>query len=133
MGTLYAEGRWNKAGQWIIYTSPSIALAKLETLANDSRLPIQRVVMTIEVSKSTSVKKIHKKDLPNNWMQNPYPAGLFLFTSQFIQENKHLLLEVPSSQSTRESNFLINVTHPQFNKCIRLKSVDDESFDSRLK
>ena len=93
-GTLHADGRWNKPGQWIIYTSPTISLAKLEILANDNNLPIKRVCMTIELPDSIDVFEVDINTLPDNWMDKPYPPQLSDYTTEFLRSNK-LLMEVP--------------------------------------
>ena len=131
-GTLFADGRWNKPGQWIIYTSSTISLAKLEILANENNLPIKRICMTIEVSNSTDIFEIDINALPENWMSKPYPMPLVNFTSQFLISGK-LLMRVPSAQSYREYNILINVRHPKFYEKVKLLDVSDESFDPRLR
>ena len=97
-GTLHADGRWNKPGQWIIYASSTISLAKLEILANENNLPIKRVCMTIEVLNSVDIFEIPVDSLPENWMAKPYPSQLVNSTSQFIGSGK-LLMRVPSAQS----------------------------------
>lgn len=130
-GTLYAEGRWNQPGQWIIYCSSSIALAKLEILANENHLPIKRVCMTIEVDETGGIFDVGQQ-LPPNWMNKPYPAGLSHLTAQFLRSG-NLLMKVPSAQSYRESNYLLNARHADFHKLVRLVSVLEEPFDSRLK
>ncbi|MCB0506206.1 MAG: RES family NAD+ phosphorylase [Cyclobacteriaceae bacterium] len=131
-GTLHAEGRWNKTGQWVIYTSPNIALAKLEILANENNLPIKRVCLVIEVPDKTNIYKVELKDLPDNWMLMPYPAELTYHTVQFLNKG-YLLMRVPSAQSKREFNYLINVRHPDFYKQVKLKDVFEEAFDKRLR
>ncbi|MEQ8238546.1 MAG: RES domain-containing protein, partial [Cyclobacteriaceae bacterium] len=70
-GTLFSDGRWNKAGQWIIYCSPNISLAKLEILANENRMVNERVCMTIDVQEIIDIYEINIKDLPQNWMAKP--------------------------------------------------------------
>lgn len=131
-GTLHAPGRWNKPGQWIIYTSPTIALTKLEILANENSLPIKRVCMTIEVMEAVEIFKITKEELSDNWIDKPYPLFLVDYTFHFL-DSKCLLMSVPSAQSFRENNFLINVRHPDFNKKVKLIDVEEEPFDSRLR
>lgn len=131
-GTLHADGRWNKPGQWIIYASSTISLAKLEILANENYLPIKRVCMTIEVPVSAGIFEIHVESLPENWMAKPYPSQLINYTSQFLESGK-LLFRVPSAQSYREHNILINVRHPEFHESVKLLDVSEEPFDSRLR
>ncbi|MFT5640951.1 MAG: RES domain-containing protein [Cyclobacteriaceae bacterium] len=130
-GTLFSDGRWNKAGQWIIYCSPSIALAKLEILANENRLVNDRICMTIEVDEEAEIYSIKKDSLPNDWMNKPYPTFLSQETKRFLASDQ-LLCEVPSAQSYRENNFLINVRHPSFYKLVKLIDVRPEPFDERL-
>ncbi len=131
-GTLFTEGRWNRRGQWIIYTSSSIALAKLETIANDNNLPIKRVVMTISILDDALVTAIDRRKLPDNWNSKPYPPELALFTQHFLEDKIYLILKVPSAQSFREYNYLINVEHPEFNKWVKLTDTSPEYFDHRL-
>lgn len=130
-GTLHAGGRWNKPGQWIIYASTVVSLTKLEILANESMIPVKRVCMTISVE-DPEVMEVLISDLPINWMEVPYPKGLLLLTTEFLKSKK-LLLKVPSAQSPREFNYLINARHPDFHKKVSLVSVDVEPFDPRLK
>ena len=77
-GTLHADGRWNKPGQWIIYASSTISLAKLEILANENNLPIKRVCMTFEIPDSAKVFELHADSLPENWIAKPYPSQVIV-------------------------------------------------------
>ncbi len=130
-GTLFTEGRWNRSGQWVIYTSETIALAKLEILANENNLPVKRVCMTIEVESAGETFKLIKSELLGNWMDKPYPVELVKFTTQFLGSG-NLLMGIPSAQSYRELNYLINVRHPDFHSKVKLLDVSGEHFDSRL-
>lgn len=131
-GTLHAPGRWNEVGQWIIYCSPTVALAKLEILANDNFLPVSRVCMTLKVDDGQGVCEVTLKDLDDNWMAKPYPKELGRHTKKFLASG-NLLMKVPSAQSYRESNYLVNVRHPKFHSAVELISVEREPFDPRLK
>lgn len=131
-GTLHADGRWNKPGQWIIYASSTISLAKLEILANENYLPIKRVCMTIEVPVSAGIFEIQVDSLPENWMTKPCPSQLVNYTSEFLKSGK-LIMRVPSAQSYRENNILINVRHPEFGRSVKLLDVSEEPFNSRLR
>ena len=131
-GTLYADGRWNKPRQWIIYTSSVISLAKLEILANDNNLPINRVCMKINIADNVDVFEVNQNHLPDNWMIKPYPPELVKFTTQFL-DSGCLLMKVPSAQSYSEYNYLISVRHPDFHNKVTLEEVANEPFDNRLK
>ena len=131
-GTLHADGRWNLPGQWVIYTSSTISLAKLEILANERNLPIKRACITIEVPDTMDVVELNNKDLPANWMNKPYPLKLSDFTAKFLKQGK-LLMQVPSAQSYREYNYLINVRHPEFHQLVKVLDIKKEPFDARLK
>jgi len=131
-GTLHADGRWNLAGQWVIYTSPTISLAKLEILANEMSLPINRVCITIEVPDYADTYEISEKKLPSNWMAKPYPSKLIALTTDFLKKGK-LIMQVPSAQCHTEHNYLLNVRHPKFNEMVKVLGVTNEPFDERLK
>lgn len=131
-GTLHADGRWNIPGQWIVYTSPTISLAKLEILANERNLPIKRVCVTIEISDTVDIYIINTKKLPRDWMNKPYPSGLNALTSEFLKKGK-LIMQVPSAQSYTEYNYLLNVRHPEFYRLVKVIDVREEPFDKRLK
>ena len=75
-GSLFSHGRWHRKGFWIIYCSSSIALAKLETLANSIVLPKKRVVLKIGIDESAPIKTISTDSLPEDWMVLPYNTKL---------------------------------------------------------
>lgn len=130
-GTLFTDGRWNRSGQWVIYTSETIALAKLEILANENNLPVKRVCMTIKIESIGGTYKFQKSELPGNWMDKPYPLELVKFTTQFLGSG-NLLMRIPSAQSYREFNYLISVRHADFHSKVKLLDISEEHFDSRL-
>jgi len=131
-GTLHADGRWNRMGQWVIYSSQTISLAKLEILANENNLPLKRICMTLEVPDSTMIFEVLSKDLPLNWMTKPAPVQLLDLTAKFLASGQ-LIMQVPSAQSYRESNFIVNVRHKDFHSSVKLLDVKPEPFDDRLK
>ena len=131
-GTLHAGGRWNASGQWMIYTSPTIALAKLEILANENNIPLKRVCMTIEVPDEFTSFDVTKKELPEEWMNKPAPSSLLKFTNLFLASKK-LIMTVPSAQSFREFNHILNARHAEFHSSVKLLDVSEEPFDARLK
>nr|WKN34517.1 RES family NAD+ phosphorylase [Tunicatimonas sp. TK19036] len=132
-GALYGEGRWNRKGFWVIYCSESVALAKLETLANSKSLPSSRVLLEIEVDDKAPIKRIVPADLPDNWMQVPYPKELHVLTERWLQDQQYVGLQIPSRQSPQEDNYLLYPLHPQFSQWVRVLHRTPIEFDQRLK
>jgi len=88
--------------------------------------------MTISIEHSVETHKINIKDLPSDWTRKPYSPSLHDFTLKFL-DSERLICEVPSAQSYREHNYLINVRHPNFHSMVQLTDVRPEPFDHRLK
>lgn len=133
-GSLYSGGRWSRKDMWVVYTSETIALAKLETLANcGSKIPQNRIVRIIEIKDSAPVIEITSDDLPPNWASIPYPKNLANIVSRIIESELFLGVIVPSAQSPRERNILLFPNFPDCKKYVKEVESDDESFDLRLK
>ena len=133
-GSLFAEGRWNRRGMWVVYTSETVALAKLEALANSgSKLPDNRYLTTIELDDQSPVVDISVESLPSSWNRVPYPKDLAYIIKQVIDEKQYAAALVPSIHSPMERNVLLFPDHPEFGQYVRLKGVEQERFDSRLK
>jgi hypothetical protein len=115
----------------MIYCCPSVSLAKLEILANETRWVNERVCLTIEISGSFEIFKIKMDDLDSQCAKKPYPPSLHHETKDFLPSGL-LLCRVPSAQSYREYNFLINVRQTEFHEKVKLTSVDPEPFDTRF-
>lgn len=88
--------------------------------------------MSIEISEPFKVHEINTDELPFNWYIFPYPYGLTMHTTEFLSSDK-LLMRMPSALSTREHNYLINASHPEFFKKVKLVAVNPEPFDPRLR
>ncbi|MGK7390322.1 MAG: RES family NAD+ phosphorylase [Candidatus Cyclobacteriaceae bacterium M2_1C_046] len=132
-GSLFSAGRWNTKGIWVIYTSDSIALAKLEILANSGVIPENRVLRIIEVKNNAPLVEIKTSDLPNNWKDFPYPPVLATQIKAIIETKQFIGAIVPSVQSPLEKNILLFPDHPDFRKYVKEKEQVEEYFDSRLK
>lgn len=71
-GELYTSGRWHRKGTRLLYTAQSIALAKIEALANTSgKVPEQQVLITLEIRDDSSMLTLSAAALPNNWHYSP--------------------------------------------------------------
>ncbi len=132
-GGLFAAGRWHEKGTRILYTSESLALAKLEVLANSLLTPEDQSAAMLEVPDDVAVKEIKISDLPAGWDNYPAPKELPTITEAWIKENKYLLLKVPSAQSELDFNYLVNPAHPDHSRLKILKIITPQKFDKRLK
>lgn len=132
-GGLYASGRWHRKGTRLLYTSESIALAKLEVLANASgKVPQQQALVTLEFPEDSSLFTISAEELPTNWYYFPYPAELAGITEHWIQEGRYWIMKVPSAPSPQEYNYLFNPQHPA-HASLKLVDINAHEFDRRLK
>lgn len=126
------SGRWNSNGKLVLYTSENISLALLENMVyrvgtgfnNDFK------IMVIEVP-DASLEEIDPKKLPKNWREiESYSVSQEIGDSWYDQQ-KSLLLKIPSSVLPENFNIVINTTHMDFKK-VKLLDVVDYEPDERL-
>lgn len=137
-GKLTASGsanRWNKHKQFVIYTGSSRSLSSLELVVHRATIQptIAYKVMIIYISDDeTLYQQISQKNLPENWRSiNAYPI-LQDIGSTWYEEKQSLILKIPSAIIPQEYNYIINTTHADFKKKVRLVDVEDYFWDSRL-
>ncbi len=137
--SLVASGypaRWNKEGQYIIYTSESMALCCLENLVHRKGKGLNALfsVMHISIPDTLPITEINQEQLPQGWdglTENAFEICR-IQTQKWITSGQSALLKVPSVIIPNESNILINTQHPDFNT-ITLKGSQPFDFDARLK
>lgn len=131
-GAELAGGRWNSTGVALLYTSGNRALCTAEIAVHTPLgiTPKDYFLLTLKIPK-TKAEEIHRKDLPKNWATFPHQKFTKKIGNNFVNENKNLILKVPSAVIQGEHNYLINPYHPSFKK---VKIIDSEpfKFDMRL-
>ncbi len=133
-GSLFSSGRWNTKGMLVVYTSESVSLAKLETLANSgSKIPKNRILRIFDVDDSAPLIQITVKDLPKNWQSTPYPSSLSSMIKAIMKTGIYVGAIVPSAQSPRDNNILLFPENKDFRKFVKEIESEDEFFDPRLK
>jgi len=132
IGAKTVGGRWNPKGVAVLYTSTTAALSVLEVLAHlpAAYFPDNMAIATIELPDELTTS-IDIKQLPKDWNKIPPSTGIQHFAMNWISENTHLGLKVPSIIVPREQNLLINPLHPDFNS-VKLIEIEPFSFDTRL-
>lgn len=130
-----SANRWNKKGEFVIYTGSSRSLSTLELVVHRSAIKpaIAYKLMVISVSDSDElVKTIKTKDLPTDWrLFKAYPE-LQQIGSDWYSSQESLLLRVPSAVIPYEYNYVINVNHPDFKDNVKLIRQEDYFWDDRL-
>ncbi len=127
-GAALYPGRWNKAGERMVYLGSSLALAALETLVHlevdATEAPFTAIELFIPdnlVMTQGNLKRTWREDLD-------YTRNL---GSQWLKANKSLALVVPSAVIEVETNILFN---PEHSSSSGIKEVQRLAFrwDDRL-
>jgi RES domain-containing protein len=115
-GAAQHPGRWNEAGQPVLYTAPTIALATLETAAHmdDAGLPLNRFLICIDVPDPvwTARTVMDVAKLPATWAAIPAGQASVQAGANWLRRLSSALLAVPSVIVPEERNVLINPLHP---------------------
>ena len=132
-GAARKGARWNSPGIEIIYTAGnrSLAMAEIAVHFSLATLPPDYNMCTIHIPDDTRTKVIHPKELSAGWNQFPHNKSTQVIGDNFIQENTHCLLKVPSAVTKGDFNILINPMHFEF-KFIRITNSDKFPFDQRI-
>jgi RES domain-containing protein len=130
-GAKLKGARWNMRGSSMLYTAESISLSVLELLVHIGLQDIQNFyhLLAISVPDDAPTSDINIVKLKKDWQEDEdYTA--FIGT-EFLRNNKDLVLKVPSAIITEEHNFLVNPYHPDFKK-VKIKKSNPFIFDQRL-
>lgn len=130
-----ASNRWNKRGEYVIYTGSSRSLSTLELIVhrNFIKPDVNYKVMIISVPDSDNiVKKIEPNDLPKNWRLFESYTKLQNIGSDWFNSKYTLLLKVPSAVIPSEYNYLINTEHPDFKENVKIIGTEEYFWDERL-
>src|SRR4051812_31995550 len=127
--------RWNKNGQFILYTGSSRSLSTLELVVhrNSIKPKDDYKVMVISITDEDHlIRQIQIKELPLNWRLPEAYIALQAIGFNWYEKQESLILKVPSAVIVHEYNYLINTRHPDFNKNVQLVRTEDYFWDSRL-
>lgn len=133
-GAAKTGGRWNSVGQFVVYTSRSVALAYLETLAHLGReAPRNRFLVRVTVPEKVwkRARWAKEKDLPKTWRAEPAGLGSVQFGDQWLAGGQSALLCLPSVIVPEDTNVLINPNHEDA-ALIKAKIERHLLYDTRL-
>lgn len=132
-GAANEGGRWNNEGVFALYTSESRALAMLELLVHvdDTELPPNLFIMTIEVDDTATLYEIPDIDLPANWriIEN---IALKMMGEKLFKEKKYIGIKARSAVMPQEYNVILNPLFPRYYDLVKVVAVEDYIRDERL-
>jgi len=125
-------GRWNSPGTRAVYTSPSLALAAIETFVNlePNLRPDDLVSIVAELPDDITSQRLDLKSLPHRWYECR-DESLRIFGDEWIRRANTLALHVPSAAIRGEWNVLLNPVHPEFRR-VRIQAPAPFQFDLRM-
>ncbi|UJJ60603.1 RES family NAD+ phosphorylase [Rhodanobacter denitrificans] len=131
-GAKKTGGRWNRPGTPVVYASPSIALACLETIVHlgASSLPLNRFLVRLDVPDAVWKKRI-TLDPPVGWEAEPAGAVSLTAGDQWLSSMDSALLLVPSVIIPEEFNVLVNPLHAGARRIVVTK-LRQFRYDTRL-
>ncbi len=131
-GSFLYGGRWNSKGSAALYAAGHISLAVLEIVVNYNRasVSIRPSFHLMELSVPDGpLLQIKNSILKKDWFED-WELTCFL-GDQFLKNNTHLILKVPSAVVPEEDNYMLNPLHKDFKK-IEIKSSKPYGLDNRL-
>ena len=113
-GAAKIGGRWNSIGKAMVYSSRSVALAYLESLAHVGReAPRNRLLIRISVPDRVWERALwaKEKELPRTWRAEPGGQASAQFGDKWLVSGKSALLCLPSVIVPEDTNVLISPAH----------------------
>ncbi len=127
------ENRWNRKGQFVIYTAESRSLATLEMVTHRSgimpQMPYQTLIIDID---EEQIKQVLISDLPGKWNKLDAYPDLQKIGSDWYEDKETLILKVPSAIITQEYNYVINTEHLLFASKVKVLNQENFYWDERI-
>jgi len=127
------RGRWNSAGNKVLYAAESIPLAFLEIMVRRQGVGFNNdfQIMIISILDPVSMEVVNLADLSPTWRDpNDYSACLPL-GDRWFREAKSIALKVPSAVMPEAYNYVINTMHADYNQ-VSLAGVTNLVPDPRI-
>lgn len=132
IGAEILGGRFNSKGRRLVYTAGSVSLALLELLVQaNKRSRLRGYLCNPATFDASQVEMLDGDDLPEGWDARPYTRVSQDFGDRWLDEERSLVLRVPSVVVPQEYSFLINPAHPEV-ETIEIGEAIQAPFDERL-
>ena len=129
------ENRWNRDGEYVIYTGSSRALSTLELVVHRKSIQPERDyrMMILSIADDDHLyTQVQINELPLAWRTFFAYGHLQSIGSKWYQSRESLVLKVPSAVIPQEYNYVINTAHPDFLTKVKLIRTEDYFWDERL-
>ncbi|RYF59590.1 MAG: RES domain-containing protein [Cytophagaceae bacterium] len=116
-------GRWNPKGYPLLYTTSSPALALVESLVHQPRVPYEKLpkLVLFTLSVPDEVVTVYSPDeLPPYWNDERYERTQWILRD-WLTNPATLVAAVPSVVVPMSFNYLLHPAHPDFSKVLVLK------------
>jgi RES domain-containing protein len=94
-------------------------------------LPKDYEMVELEIPVDVSFNQLASANLPEGWNSFPQLLQTQRIGDAFVAAAESCVLQVPSAVVPGDFNYLLNLTHPDFER-IQIKSRVDFPFDSRF-
>lgn len=128
-GARRVGGRWNSPGRPVVYAAASVALAVLENLVHMSRENFPTGYVCVTASLPDDLNVITENELRT--VKALQQADARTLGDWWFDNRASAVLEVKSSIVPTEHNYLLNPTHPEFDR-IEVYPPAIFHFDDRL-
>lgn len=131
-GSSQTAGRWHNFGQRVIYFSSSLALSVLELRANAVSFTSirQEFHYTFADINTDSIEEVHESFYIKNWALNRKLTQQY--GDEWFKAGRTSVLKVKSAVLPTDSNFILNINHPYFDK-IKFPKPMTIPLDPRIK
>jgi RES domain-containing protein len=116
-GAEITGGRWNKPGIPVVYASGAVSLAMLELLAGFSNPNPPGKYVLVGLHFDEKLIEIPSA-LPANWNKYPHSIQARKFGDLWANQERSVVLRVPSALVPSEWNYVINPRHRDFPKVL---------------
>ncbi|MEP0545357.1 MAG: RES family NAD+ phosphorylase [Rhodothermales bacterium] len=117
-GALRVDGRWHRAGLPLVYATESAAVALLEVLVHVERPRLLTMDLVVVPSRFDESLVLRVEDaygpLPASWWRFPWPAPTQEIGRRWVEEQRSVVLDVPSAVVRSARNYVLNSAHPNF-------------------
>lgn len=132
-GAALHGGRWNSMGRPMIYASSSASLAYIELLRRflPRQVPLDYCLIEYEVPDDVGIREIPVSVLSEEWNSALHGMETQKLGDAFLDDEKELILKVPSVLLPSSYHYNINPLHRDMTK-LQISKIDERPMNLAL-